>query len=274
MATTPAIIMVAPNGARKTRTDHPALPVSIAETVEEAMHCHAAGATVLHAHVRGSEDEHLLDAGLYQELMTEMKRQAPTMLVQITTEAVGRYTPQQQVDCVEAIVPEMASVSLREMTCDFKELGFAKNFFHWAVEAEVHIQHIVYSAEELATYMTLRREGVIPAAQRCVLFVLGRYAADFQSSPADLGPFLNIDLTGLDWFVCAFGAQEQACVIAGIDQGGHARVGFENNLHLPDGNIASSSAELVAELVKSIKAGGHSIAGAEQARQLLGIRRA
>jgi uncharacterized protein (DUF849 family) len=266
--------MVAPNGARKTRLDHPALPVSIAQTVEEAVQCHAAGATVLHAHVRGSEDEHLLDAGLYQELIAEMKRQAPTMLVQITTEAVGRYTPQQQVDCVESVVPEMASVSLREMTCDFKDPGFAKNFFHWAAEAEVHIQHIVYSAEELATYMTLRQDGIIPASQRCVLFVLGRYAVDFQSSPADLELFLNNDLTGLDWFVCAFGAQEQSCVIAGIDQGGHARIGFENNLHLPDGSIASSSAELVAELAKSIKAGGHSIAGAEQTRQLLGIRRA
>jgi uncharacterized protein (DUF849 family) len=97
---------------------------------------------------------------------------------------------------------------------------------------------------------------------------------DFQSSPADLEPFLSKDLTGLDWFVCAFGAQEQACVIAGIDLGGHARVGFENNLYLPDGNIASSSAELVTELAKSIKAGGRPVASADQARQLLGIRRA
>ena len=274
MATTPAIIMVAPNGARKTRKDHPALPVSIGETVEEAVQCHAAGAAVLHAHVRGSEDEHVLDAGLYQELIAEMKRQAPTMLVQITTEAVGRYTPQQQVDCVESVVPQMASVSLREMTCDFKDLSFAKNFFHWATEAEVHIQHIVYSAQELATYMTLRQDGIIPASQHCVLFVLGRYSVDFQSSPVDLEPFLSKDLTGLDWFVCAFGAQEQACVIAGIAQGGHARVGFENNLHLPDGSIASSSAELVTELAKSIKAGGRPVASADQARQLLGIRRA
>jgi len=236
--------------------------------------CHAAGATVLHAHVRGSDDEHLLDTGLYQELIAEMKRQAPTMLVQITTEAVGRYTPQQQVDCVESVVPQMASVSLREMTCDFKDLGFAKNFFHWAVEAEVHIQHIVYNPEELVQFMSMRRDGIIPASQRCVLFVLGRYAVDFQSSPADLEPFLSNDLTGLDWFVCAFGKQEQACVIAGIDQGGHARIGFENNLYLPGGNIASNSAELVSGLAKALRSSGRTMATTKQTCQLLGIRRA
>ena len=72
----PTIIMAAPNGARKPRQDHPALPVSIEQTVEEAVQCHAAGATVLHAHVRGKQDEHLLDVGLYQELIAEMKRRA------------------------------------------------------------------------------------------------------------------------------------------------------------------------------------------------------
>ena len=49
--------MVAPNGARKTRRDHPALPVSIKETVEEAVQCYAAGATVLHGHVRGKQEQ-------------------------------------------------------------------------------------------------------------------------------------------------------------------------------------------------------------------------
>ena len=83
--------MVAPNGARKTRQDHPALPVSIEETVDEAVLCHATGATILHGHVRGKQEQHLLDAGLYLELIAEMNKRAPGMIVQITTEAVGIY---------------------------------------------------------------------------------------------------------------------------------------------------------------------------------------
>lgn len=268
---TPTIIMVAPNGARKTLQDHPTLPISIEQTVEEAVRCHAAGATILHAHVRGKQGEHILDSGLYQELIAEMERRAPDMLVQITTEAIGVYTPEQQVACVQTVVPEMASVCLKEMTSNFTDLDFAKRFYYWAVEAGIHIQHILFSNQELAQFFKLKQSGIIPASHRCVLFVLGRYAIDFQSDPADLNPFVASDLADLDWFVCAFGAQEQACVSAAISRGGHARIGFENNLQLPNGDTASSSTELVVELSKSMQAFKLPIATYDQARQLLRI---
>jgi len=266
--------MVAPNGARKTRRDHPALPVSIKETVEEAVQCYAAGATVLHGHVRGKQEQHLLDAGLYRELIAEMKQKAPGMLVQITTEAVGVYTPTQQVDCVQKVVPDMASVALTEITAKFTDLQFAKRFYAWTIEAGVHIQHILFSDEDLIQFLKLKQSGVIPASHRCVLFVLGRYSVDFQSHPTDLDPFLARDLTGLDWFVCAFGAKEQACLNAAIDHGGHARIGFENNLYLPTGDIAANTAELVSELTKSITASDRSFATSDQTRHLLGLRNA
>ncbi len=266
--------MVAPNGARKTRQDHPALPVSIQETVDEAVLCHAAGATVLHGHVRGKQDEHLLDTGLYLELIAEMKQKAPGMMVQITTEAVGVYTPDQQANCVQAVVPEMASVALKEITANFTDLPFAKRFYSWTIEAGVHIQHILFSDEDLIQFLKLKQSGVIPGSHRCVLFVLGRYSVDFQSHPTDLNPFLARDLTGLDWFVCAFGAKEQACLNAAIDHGGHARVGFENNLYLPSGDIAANTAELVRELAKSITASERSFATSDQSRHLLGLRSA
>jgi uncharacterized protein (DUF849 family) len=271
---TPTIIMVAPNGARKTRHDHPNLPLSIEETVDEAQRCFEAGASVLHAHVRGSEDEHVLDAGRYRELLAEMTLRVPRMLLQITSEAVGRYNPQEQVACIQAVKPTMTSMALREITSDFRQLDVARAFFEWCVEAGVHLQHIVYSAEELDRFVEFRRQGIIPQAHRCVLFVLGRYAADFQSDPNDLIPFLERDLSDLDWFTCAFGTREQACVMSGIEAGGHARVGFENNLTLPDGGIADSSAALVSSLSEAILAGNRRVAAPRDAAQLLGIRSA
>ena len=263
--------MAAPNGARKTRQDHPGLPVSIRQTVDEAVRCHAAGATVLHAHVRGKQDEHVLDTGLYLELIAEMKSRAPDMLIQITTEAVGVYTPEQQVACVQTVVPEMASVCLKEITSNFTEIDFAKRFYAWTSEAGIHIQHILFSEAELAQFVKLKRSGVIPASHRCVLFVLGRYALNFQSDPADLDPFIGRELSAIDWFVCAFGAQEQACVSAAINRGGHARIGFENNMQLANGEIATNSAQLVNELIKSNQASTRPIATCEQARLILGI---
>ena len=45
-------IMVAPNGARRDKADHPALPLTIEETVAAAQASFAAGAQALHAQER------------------------------------------------------------------------------------------------------------------------------------------------------------------------------------------------------------------------------
>jgi len=268
------VIMVAPNGARKTRRDHAALPVSIVDTVAEAAQCHAAGASALHAHVRGQNDEHVLDAGLYHELLTEMAREVPGMLIQITSEAVGIYTPAQQVACIQAVVPRMVSMCLREISSNFEQPQYARQFFEWCDENRVHVQHIVFSAEEFQHFLNYREQGVVPAGHRCVLFVLGRYNVNFQSEPADLDPFLQYDLAGLDWFTCAFGSREQQCVMAAINAGGHARIGFENNLYLPNGEIAANTAALVSSLVDGMQAKNLLPASSSAAGQLLGVRKA
>ena len=107
--------MVAPNGARLKKTDHPAIPVTIPEIVETAQACLAAGADGIHAHIRNERGEHVLDAGIYRELLGELVRTVPAMYHQITTEAVGRYSPGQQIALVRDLKPKAVSIALREM---------------------------------------------------------------------------------------------------------------------------------------------------------------
>ena len=72
--------------------------------------CHAAGAGILHAHVKDEDGKHVLDAGLYRQLMDGLRAAVPDMLIQITTEAVGIYSPQQQYDLVFGLKPDFVSV--------------------------------------------------------------------------------------------------------------------------------------------------------------------
>ena len=111
-------IMIAPNGARKGKADHPALPVTIAETVKTALACQEAGADGIHAHVRDAKGKHILDAGLYSELLDELTKQTPDLYAQITTEAVGQYSPAEQRAVVEAVEPTAVSISVKEMLSD------------------------------------------------------------------------------------------------------------------------------------------------------------
>ena len=63
-------------------------------------------------------------------------------------------------------------------------------------------------------------------------------------------------------------------MLAAIAAGGHARVGFENNLYLPNGELAEDTAELVSSLAGALGDRKLAIAGAASARQLLGLRSA
>ncbi|MEO1331048.1 MAG: 3-keto-5-aminohexanoate cleavage protein [Pseudomonadota bacterium] len=267
----PVILMAAPNGARRSKADHPALPIAIPETVAEAKACRAAGAAMLHAHVRDAAGVHTLDAGLYRELIAEMATAVPDMIVQITTEAVGRYSPAEQIACVKAVQPEAVSVGLREIAPSAAEEDEARRFFAWAAESGVQVQHILFSPEDVARFERLAEGGLFGAGTPCVLHVLGRYSETQQSDPEELTPMLAAMRRPATWFICAFGSQEADCARAAIEQGGHARVGFENNLHLPDGRVADGTSDLIATAARSAAELGRPVASPAEARRILGI---
>ena len=242
--------MVAPNGARRTKADHPALPVTIGEIVATAAACFAAGAGGLHAHVRGPGGTHVLDAGLYRELIAEMTQAVPEMAVQITTEAVGRYSPVQQRALVHDVLPAAVSVALREMVPG-EQTAEAARFYHWAAEARIAVQHILYAPAELQRLAGLIAHNVIPAGELKLLFVLGRYAKDQESDPGDLLPFLALlkeTQAAADWALCAFGRTESLCLAEAFRRGGKVRIGFENSLWNADGSLARDNAERVGEI--------------------------
>ena len=248
----PLTIMVAPNGARRTRADHPAIPVTISETAEVVAACAEAGASAAHVHVRDSEGRHLLDADAYSALIGAIAREAPTDFVcQITTEAVGRYTPAEQMAVVRAVCPRAVSIAVKELAPDEASVSQAATFYEWCVRESVGVQHIVYDAGELERLLSLARRGVIPGDRLSVLFVLGRYSANQQSDAHMLRLYLQVldeakGAPDMTWMLCAFGSGETACAAAAMALGGHARVGFENSLWRPDGTVAADNIETVA----------------------------
>jgi len=132
----PALIMVAPNGARRSKADHPHIPLDVQETARVAVECFEAGATAIHAHVRDVAGQHILDAGLYRTLIEAVRRQAgPDLVLQVTTEAVGRYTPRQQMALVEDLRPEAVSIALREMMPDDSHEIIASRFYRACQDA-------------------------------------------------------------------------------------------------------------------------------------------
>lgn len=245
----PVLIAVAPNGAHRSKRDHPALPLAAAELAEEARRCSDAGAGLLHLHVRDTDGRHSLEPDHYRAAIDAVREAVgDRMVVQVTTEAAGRYAPPEQMAAVRALSPEAASFAVRELVPHPAAEPAARDFFAWVAEAGVLPQFILYNAADALLLRDLIARRVIPFVKPPVLFVLGRYSAGPASQPVLIHAFL--DAWGADghWSVCAFGPAETAVAAAALALGGHPRVGFENNLQRPDGALLASNAEQVTRV--------------------------
>ncbi|MDZ5650260.1 3-keto-5-aminohexanoate cleavage protein [Nitrospirillum sp. BR 11828] len=274
----PVILTVAPNGARRLKTDHPAIPLDPAEIAQDAAACLEAGAAMVHMHVRDAQGRHLLDADAYAAA-TRAVRDAvgDRLVIQVTTEAAGLYHPPHQMAVIRALKPEAVSLAIRELAPDSAHEKDAADFFAWLARERIMVQTILYSRDDLLRWHDLRRRGVVPEVPHFLLYVLGRYTAGQVSDPRDLLPFLEPvadapnDNTGdVPWAVCAFGRRENACVLTATGLGGHVRVGFENNLHLPDGTLAPDNAALVAAAAQGGRLMGRPPATADDVRARFG----
>ncbi|WP_170367025.1 3-keto-5-aminohexanoate cleavage protein [Ruegeria arenilitoris] len=240
-------VLVAPNGARRSHADHPALPVSTGEIVETAVACHAAGANGLHLHVRDGHGAHSLDAGRYREAMAELAGTVPTMDVQITTEAAGIYDVSAQLECLQQVAPKWASISVREIA---RAPDLAPRVYALCAEQGTRVQHILYGSTDADLLERWQSDGIVRREQEDRLLVLGRYATGQESEPADLEAF---PAARTPWMVCAFGRLEHACLAAAAARGGDVRVGFENSLTNSDGTRWTDNATSVAALIALLK---------------------
>ena len=269
----PLIVGVAPNGARRTKADHPALPMTAAELAATAPAVRDAGAAMIHLHVRDESGGHTLDADTFRRAIDAVREAVgDDLVVQATSEAVGIYGPAEQMAMVRAVRPESVSLAARELApTPADEAAFA-DFLSWLVEEGILPQYIIYTPAEHRRFEALCEAGVIPRRGRNILLALGHYTADRPSAASDLLGYTDgwdpdaADVT--TWFTCAFGARESACAIATAALGGHPRVGFENNLLLADGAVAPDNAALVRQVASAAALIGRPLADAATARRL------
>lgn len=268
----PLMIAVAPNGARKTQRDHPALPITPQELAYTAASCLDAGACMLHLHVRDENRRHSLDASRYREAIQSIRREVgDELIVQITTEAVGLYDREQQMQVVRELRPEAVSLAVREISPAGCDEALSAEFFAFLRRERIAGQYILYDEADILHFSDLLTRGIITDDRPSVLLVLGRYAENQQSDPADIPALLEVLPAVENWSLCAFGASEAECMFAAIRLGGHCRVGFENNMVRADSSMAENNAAQVSEIRSGAESLDREIATPSVARKLLGM---
>jgi len=266
----PFIVMSAPNGARRGKDDHQSLPITPAELADCAENIVDAGASIIHLHVRDEQGGHSLDPDRYRAASSAVRdRVGDQLIIQVTTEACGLYSAGQQMAMVRELKPEAVSLALKELCPDAESESTAAEFFAWLKTEDVMPQYILFSPDEVIRFSELRNRGVIPDDWPFVLLVLGRYTDSLTGDPDLIGRFVEGLQQDVTWMVCCFGQTENIAVAEAARLNGHARVGFENNLTLPDGTTAPDNAALVTLAVNSSSDAGRHVASVEDVRQML-----
>jgi 3-keto-5-aminohexanoate cleavage enzyme len=269
------VIMSAPNGARRSQSDHPALPVSSEELAQNAVALRNAGVSVLHLHVRDNRGGHSLDVGLYRHAIDAIReRVGDDLILQVTTEAVGLYSTSEQIAIVRELKPEAVSLALREIYPDQSGERAAVAFFEWLQDERIWPQYIVYSVAELERFDAMRRRGVFGSDTPFVMLVLGNYVDERAGEVADLEAMLStVDCAAFPWSVCCFGPSENAVMLAAEARNGHVRIGFENNIVMADGSIALDNVALVRQFTAESNARIRSPANAAEVRAAFSLPR-
>ena len=269
------IITAAICGAEVTKDHNPKIPYTVKEIGKEAELAYKAGASIIHLHVREDDGKPTQNKERFRVCIEEIKKRCPDVIIQPSTGgAVGMSNEERLQPIYLEPPPEMATLDCGTMNFGGDEIFInTENTIIFFAE-EMNKRGIRYELEcfdkgMIDMALRLQKKGYIkkPMHFNFVLGVIGGISA----SPRDLTFLVGSIPKNSTYTVCAIGKHEFPMVTLSIEKGGHARVGFEDNVYLSKGVLAKSNGELVEKVVRIANEFGRDIASPNEARKILGI---
>jgi 3-keto-5-aminohexanoate cleavage enzyme len=233
----------------------------------------AAGASVIHLHVRRDDGSPTQDRALFQKAIDAIRSRCEVIIQTSTGGAVGMSADEraQPLECG----PEMASLNAGSL--NFGDDVFLNPFpvvreFARRMRAKQVVWELeCYDAGHVDSCLSLAKEGVIdlPAHFDFVLGVRGGMAA----SEENLRFLISKLPAGCTFNVAGIGRHQLPMAALSLRLGGHARCGLEDNIWLSKGVLAKGSHELVAAVAQLARESGRPVATVAQARRLLRLQR-
>jgi uncharacterized protein (DUF849 family) len=280
-----------------------AIPVTPEEIIDSAVAAHAAGAAIVHIHVREPETgKPIADLGLFKEVLTGIGERCNAIVQPTSGGGVG-MSIEQRARVVTECRPEMATFNCGSFNFGIFKVRHRPEMAPWEIDylestrdyvfkntfADIHglaalfreagtkPEYEVYDVGHIYNLAHLAEEGLVdfPIHIQFVLGVLGANAASVDQ-------LVHMRRTAVE----QFGADRFTWSAAGVGYpgqfqlaatalmlGGHMRVGLEDNLRVALDRRAASNAELVKKAMTLAPLLDREPADADGARELLGLRR-
>ncbi len=290
------IILVAPTGETPSREGGPNVPCTPEEIAEETYKCYQAGASIVHVHARDKKTKlHTSDLSVFKEIVTRIKEKCE-ILIQLTGAMGALQDPVTKEWIPPTVEKRLALLSLDpkpNMTCapagssnyygpsgKFATLvntpEFLKTFIATSNSKNLKWEMEIWDASYLNNAIRLSEEGAFnkdmrvwlnycfgegdgyqPATSRQLLYMAEEGKRIFQNA------IWEVTIRGKYIFPLHAIAMSLGCNIS--------RVGLEDHVCLPNGDIAINNVQIVESAVKLAKAIGREIATVADAKEIMGL---
>ena len=268
------IITAAICGAEVTKEMNPAVPYTVEECAREAKAAYDAGASIIHLHVRRDDGTPTQDKQRFKAVMDAIYALCPDVIIQPSTGGAVGMSNDERLQPTE-LSPEMATLDCGTLNFGGDEIfenteNTIKYFGQKMIERGIKPELEVFDKSMIDMALRLHKKGFIqkPMHFDFVMGVNGGISGELRDFVFLRGSIPS-DAT---YTVAGVGRYEFPLAVAAIVDGGHVRVGFEDNVYLAKGVLAKSNGELVAKVVRLAKEFGREIATPAEARQILGLK--
>ncbi|MFI5003540.1 MAG: 3-keto-5-aminohexanoate cleavage protein [Solirubrobacterales bacterium] len=280
----PVVITCAISGVLANREQCPAIPYTPAEYAAEARRIVDEGGTMIHIHARKPDGSPSFEVEDYRAIAEAIRAEVgDAAIINFSTGAAG-ISVEKRVAYLRECRPEVAALNMGSMNYakysrsrkDFVfKMVFANPFeeiielLRAMNELGIKPEHECFDLGHVGSLEPLIDMGVLepPLHVDCIMGVVGGVPPGARNLAAMVA---NIP-AGSHWAVIGIGREQWLLLAAALTLGGSIRVGLEDNLYLPSGEMARSNGELIAKARQMTEDVGRRPATAQEARRLLNV---
>jgi 3-keto-5-aminohexanoate cleavage enzyme len=269
------LITVAPTGAETAKADCPQLPTTLEELVDTAVACEAAGAAMIHLHIRDAEHRPTLDRG-HLKASVDALREQTSLVIQLSTGGSVHDPLEQRLTVLDA---EPDSCSLTCGTTNFGDdvflnpWGFMSDLYVQAQEHEVVPEFELFDLGHVHALRRLIDTHGLPFGGKVHVDFVTNVPGGMPGTPAALQAGLQMlppEVTS--WSATGIGRAHLPIMAAALAGGGHLRVGMEDNVVFARGVQVQHNRELVERAAHLAEVMQRPAMSTDDARALLGVK--
>ena len=267
------LVTVAPTGAETAKADCPQLPTTLEELVATARECEAAGAAMIHVHIRGADAKPSLDLGLLKATV-EALRAETNLVVQLSTGGSVHDPEENRLRVLEAM-PDSAS-------CTMGTVNFGDDVFmnRWEFIVSLHKgmqersivpEYEIFDIGQLASLKRLLDQHGLPAGGHVHVDLVMGVPGGMPGDAATLVAAVSALPDGATFSATGIGRTSLPVMFTALGAGGHLRVGMEDTISYSRGVPVRDNTQLVARAAGLSKIAQRPALTPDEARKLLGV---